>query len=144
MSHSDAITIIVYGDPAPQGSKRHVGNGRMIESSKAVKPWRDSVTWAGREEMGDRPPLDGPLMARIVFTLRKPASAPKKRHTYPDRKPDLSKLLRSTEDALVTAGVIADDARIVAFTELAKCYPSEGVSALSAPGAFITVWRMEE
>ena len=30
----------VLGLPAPQGSKRHVGEGRMVESSKRVKPWR--------------------------------------------------------------------------------------------------------
>ena len=29
--------------PAPQGSKRHVGNGRMVESSAKVKPWREAV-----------------------------------------------------------------------------------------------------
>lgn len=31
-------TIIVHGIPAPQGSKRHVGNGVLLESSKMVKP----------------------------------------------------------------------------------------------------------
>lgn len=29
----------VLGLPAPQGSKTHVGEGRMVESSKRVKPW---------------------------------------------------------------------------------------------------------
>ena len=38
-----ALTVIVYGTPAPQGSKRHVGHGRMIEQSKRVKPWRNDV-----------------------------------------------------------------------------------------------------
>jgi crossover junction endodeoxyribonuclease RusA len=35
--------IRINGIPAPQGSKRHVGNGVMIESSKAVGPWREAV-----------------------------------------------------------------------------------------------------
>ena len=36
--------ITVEGiEAAPQGSKRHVGRGIMIESSKRVKPWRDAV-----------------------------------------------------------------------------------------------------
>lgn len=35
----------VFGLPAPQGSKRHVGEGRMVESSKRVKPWRRQVAW---------------------------------------------------------------------------------------------------
>ena len=33
----------VHGLPAPQGSKRHVGKGVMVESSKYVKPWREAV-----------------------------------------------------------------------------------------------------
>lgn len=37
------IRFRVNGVPAPQGSKRHVGGGRMVESSKAVGPWREAV-----------------------------------------------------------------------------------------------------
>lgn len=135
------IDFDVYGEPAPQGSKRHVGGGRMIESSAKVKPWRQDVVAAARAAMGDVwEPLDGPLCMEVTFTVRKPASAPKKRTTYPDRKPDLSKLVRSTEDALVTAGVIADDARIVCM-EARKVYPGEHYLALNACGARIRVWR---
>lgn len=137
------IAFDVYGEPAPQGSKRHVGNGRMIESSAKVKPWRQDVVAAAREAMAGPngwAALDGPLCIEMTFTLRKPASAPKKRTTYPDRKPDLSKLVRSTEDALVTAGLIADDARIV-FMEARKVYPGEHPLSLGATGARIRVWR---
>lgn len=49
-----------------------------------------------------------------MFYLRRPPSAPKSRQ-YPDRKPDLDKLIRSTLDALVIGGVIEDDARIIAI-----------------------------
>lgn len=136
------VAFKVFGQPAPQGSKRHVGNGVMIESSKAVKPWRQDVVAAGREAMGDRPALDGPLAAVFVFTLPKPKSAPKRRVTYPDRKPDLSKLLRSTEDALVTAGVIADDARLVSIG-VTKCYPGEHEHALPSPGAYIAIMSLD-
>jgi hypothetical protein len=37
------IRFRVNGHPAPQGSKRHVGGGRMVESSRAVGPWREAV-----------------------------------------------------------------------------------------------------
>ena len=43
------IFIPVIGMPAPQGSKRHVGNGIMIENSKRVKPWRQDVKEAALE-----------------------------------------------------------------------------------------------
>lgn len=37
----------IPGRPAAQGSKRHVGGGRMIEQSKYLKPWRTAriTTW---------------------------------------------------------------------------------------------------
>jgi Holliday junction resolvase RusA-like endonuclease len=143
------LVIVVYGEPAPQGSKRHVGNGVMIESSKKVKPWRQDVVTAAlaayyQDVTGEwlhsdaRAPLDGPLAVRMTFTLRKPASAPKTRRTWPDRKPDLSKLVRSTEDALVTAGVIADDARIVDLVA-AKRFPGEGLGSLTSTGVRIEI-----
>ena len=37
------LQFYVVGDPAPQGSKKHVGNGRFIESSKKLAPWRAAV-----------------------------------------------------------------------------------------------------
>jgi Holliday junction resolvase RusA-like endonuclease len=127
--------LTVIGTPAPQGSKRHVGRGIMIESSKKVKPWREAVVWAAREA-GVKIP--GAVAVRIVFTLQKPKSAPKTRKTVPDRKPDLSKLVRSTEDALVDAGVIEDDARIVGCHAL-KVFPNEHEHALDVPGARIFI-----
>lgn len=133
------MQIIVYGSPGPQGSKRHVGGGVMIESSKKVKPWRQDVTAAGLAVRNGASPLDGPLAVRMVFTLPKPASAPKRRRTYAMRKPDLSKLARSTEDALTDAGVIADDARIVEYERLAKVFPGEDPEALEAPGVRIQI-----
>ncbi len=139
------LRVVVYGQPAPQGSKRHVGGGRMIESSKAVKPWREAVKYAAlqaRERAGMPDPLDGPILARAVFTMPKPASAPKTRRTWPDRRPDLSKLLRSTEDALTDAGLISDDARLVEFSRLAKVFPGEDPEALDAPGCVFTVEAM--
>lgn len=141
------IAFEVYGMPGPQGSKRHVGGGRMIESSQKVKPWREAVKWAAREAMAESygwDAMDGPLVAVMVFTLPKPKSAPKTRQTWPDRKPDLSKLLRSTEDALVDAGLIQDDARIVAYDRAAKVFPGEDLRALGSPGCYIEIRRVSE
>jgi len=140
------LVIIVYGDPAPQGSKKFVGmvggRGMLVESSKRVKPWRQDVVGVAREVMNGAPPLDGPLGMRMVFTMRKPASAPKRRRTWPSSKPDVSKLARSTEDALVTAGAIKDDSRIVEYARLAKVFPNEDAEALSSTGVRIEIWRL--
>jgi len=58
--------------------------------------------------------MDGPLSLTVNFWLPRPASLTKKRIADgPCRKPDIDKLIRSSCDALTTAGAIADDARIV-------------------------------
>lgn len=147
------LVIEVFGIPGPQGSKAFKGtfkgkdgrtHAKLVESSAKVKPWREAVKWAAREAMdraGLTAPLDGALRVRMVFTLPKPKSAPKTRVTFPARKPDGSKLQRSTEDALTDAGVWTDDARVVEWIG-AKRYPGEGDGALSAPGVLITVEAM--
>lgn len=137
------ISIIAYGVPAPQGSKRFVGmrggKGVMVESSKKVKPWREIVHAAALAARNGRSPIDAPVLVRMVFTMPKPASAPKTRRTYPCRMPDLSKLCRSTEDALTTAGIWKDDARAVDYGRLAKVFPNEDPEALEAPGVRIQI-----
>lgn len=147
------MTITVFGQPAPQGSKRFVGHaksgrGIMIESSAKVKPWRQDVKSAALEEVErinrccllPEAKLYGPLSVHMIFTVPKPKSAPKSRRTWPDRKPDLSKLVRSTEDALTDAGVWEDDARIIRCVA-SKVYPGEGTDALNTPGAVIRIER---
>lgn len=142
--HEPTLTVIAYGQPAPQGSKRHVGGGRMIESSKHVKPWREAVKAAF---LTYRPaghhPIDGPLAVDMVFTVAKPKSAPKRRRTWPNRMPDLSKLARATEDALTDAGVWRDDAQVVEYRRLAKVYPGEDCDSLTSPGVVIRLYTLE-
>lgn len=137
------VTIIVYGSPAPQGSKKFVGmkggHGVMVESSKKVKPWRTDVKDAALLVRKGAPPIDAPISVRMVFTVPKPSSAPKSRRTWAMRKPDVSKLARSTEDALTDAGIWADDARIVEYSRLAKVFPGEDAEALEAPGVRIEI-----
>ncbi len=146
------ISFTVTGNPAPQGSKKFVGTtktgrGLMVESSKKVKPWRMDVkaaAEAAREAYAGMAPLDGPLVVTMVFTLPKPASAPKRRTTWPDKKPDLSKLARSTEDAISDAGLWADDPRVVEYERLAKVFPGEDPDALPVPGVLVRIRRKEQ
>lgn len=134
------IEIRVYGIPGPQGSKRFVGRGIMVESSKLVKPWREAVVWQARAALQHHAKITGPVRADFIFTLPKPKSAPKTRRTYPDRKPDLDKLIRSTKDALTTAGVYEDDARVISYGRAAKVFPGEDPDALDVPGAVIRIY----
>ena len=129
--------IVVIGSPAPQGSKRHVGGGRMIESSKKVKPWREDVR-AACFGSGASFEADAALRVSLTFTVPKPASAPKRTTSWPNRRPDIDKLARSTLDAIVSSGLIADDARVVELFA-AKRFPNEGRDALACPGCVIEI-----
>lgn len=130
---TSAISFRVHGTPAPQGSKRHVGNGVMVESSAAVKPWREAVKYAAIDAMDGQPPIRGPVALVVSFWFRKPASAPKSRQ-HPARRPDLDKLLRSTLDAMSDAAVWIDDAQVVEI-DATKSY----CEADDAQGAVVSV-----
>ncbi len=129
----------VVGLPKPGGSKRAFINrktGRPIitEDCKRSKIWRQEVqdAWHRAREKGKVPerPFDGLLSVEVIFFLPRPKShfrtgkysgilrdsAPK----YPMTKPDLTKLWRSTEDAL-TGLLWKDDAQIIVQC-LYKCY----------------------
>lgn len=146
------MKIVVYGHPAPQGSKRfmgvHGGKGVMKESSAKVKPWREDVKAAAEAAIALRnlapwEPMNEPVAMVVVFTLPAPQSLPKRRASYPSKLPDLSKLVRSTEDALTSAGIWKDDARVVDCRSI-KTYPvgTPGAhpDALHSPGAVIRVF----
>jgi len=107
------MIITVHGTPAPQGSKRHVGRGVMIESSKMVKPWREAVKWAAIEVLVGAG-FTGPVTVEVDFYFPHPKTG-KRRATH-SVKPDIDKLLRSTFDALKDAGVFEDDSRICDVT----------------------------
>jgi Holliday junction resolvase RusA-like endonuclease len=137
----------ILGVAAPQGSKSFKGMvegkrgqqiPRLVESSKLLPKWRKEVTKQATIAWRN-PPLDQPLVVIMTFTLPKPTSAPKTRQTWPDRKPDVSKLARAVEDSLTDAGVFADDARIVDLIAR-KRYPNEGAGALPSPGVVVHVF----
>lgn len=143
------IRFRVNGIPAPQGSKRHVGNGRMVESSKAVGPWREAVrAEAQRVSWHDIPGSGDPVQVTIMFLLPRPnghySTAKGKRNMVkpsapklPATRPDLDKLERAVLDGLVMGGVMADDSSVVSLTAR-KVYASNG----EAPGAIIEVEAM--
>ena len=142
------MKIIVVGTPAPQGSKKfvgmHGGHGVLVESSKKVKPWRQDVKAAAITAMAEvGHGITGPVRCKMIFTMPKPKSAPKRKKIWPDRKPDLSKLVRSTEDALTEAGVWEDDARVVLCVSR-KVFPGEGSDAMAIPGAVIYIEEEKE
>lgn len=136
----------VEGTPAPGGSKsafRHRGTGRIVvvdAGGKRTKDWRAAVAAAGRAAMQGREMPAPPLLLTVLFRMPRPQShltkAGKLRRTspvLPVARPDLTKLLRSTEDAL--SGIVYADDASIAEQWVAKMYahPNE------TPGARITI-----
>jgi len=127
--------MYVVGRPAPQGSKRHVGNGRMVEMSKHVEPWRLAVRDEARVYFPE--PLAGPVLVRVRFDLHAPRVIPAEREGYPTTTPDLDKLIRSTLDGL-TGVAFADDAQVV------KVRAEKAYSLNGETGAEVQVLRMSD
>jgi Holliday junction resolvase RusA-like endonuclease len=152
------MKIVVYGTPAPQGSKNYFGQTKvnpatgksraiMVEQSDKLTPWRSDVITACRElqkpgaygDLWNYEPFTGPVIVRMVFSFWRPASVTRTKRPFPSVAPDLSKLCRATEDALQAAGVLRDDCLIVEYTRLAKVYVNEDPEALDRAGAVILI-----
>ena len=137
-------TVVVRGVPAAQGSKRHVGNGRMDEMSKRLGPWRAAIAEAIVEWQRD-PILSGPVAVSLTFTMPRPKShygtgrnADRLKPNAPDwvstAVGDIDKLCRAVLDAITEAGAWRDDSQVA----LLSAYRLYG-----APGVTITVQRIE-
>ena len=90
----------------------------MIESCKTVKPWRESIRAALLTAQGK--PLErieSAVVSRLEFIMPRPKTTPKRRTPPATSRPDLDKLERAVNDAIVSAGVIKDDSYIIATTK---------------------------
>lgn len=112
-----ALTFTVPGKPAPQGSKRHVGRGILVESSKEVGPWRERIALAAHNAMttNHTPLITTAVHIALHFVLPRPKSTPKRSTPPAVKRPDVDKLARAALDA-ITDVVIADDSQVVNLT----------------------------
>lgn len=137
------IVVVVRDEPRPQGSKRafrHKTTGNVVvvdDNSPKLKNWRESVRGEVQDVMDGRAPIEGPVVLAVTFTVAKPKSAPKTRVTWPERKPDLDKLLRSVMDALKAGGAYKDDAQVVEIIRLGKFYPDPHARVIPGSSAAI-------
>lgn len=118
----------------------------VAKYSDRVYEWRRLVTVAVLAAH-DGPPLEGPLLASLVFELERPKghsgtgrnagelrpSAP----TYPSTAPDLDKLIRAVFDSITDAGTVwSDDSQVVRVVA-SKIYADGD----SSPGVTVRVVR---
>lgn len=146
------LCFFVPGIPRPGGSKNAVpyndkagrARVRVFDACKKNKSWRETVAAYARKEFPGMKPLTGTLEVTMVFCMPRPkshyrmgefaslvkSSAP----FYHTKKPDVTKLCRSTEDAL-TGILWVDDAQIAKQVNI-KIYDDE-------PGVTIEVKRLD-
>lgn len=146
-SSMTTTSFFVPGTPAPQGSKKHVGNGVMIESSKHLKLWRAKVAWAAKQHI--KAPRAGAIRLDLHFVMPRPKSHygtgrnADKLKTYAPashvQKPDLDKLVRAVGDAL-TGVAYVDDSQTVGGSHMKRWTYGLG----DPPGVRITVISVEK
>lgn len=140
---TEPVEFRVDGLPKTQGSKTagKTKDGRVFvrdANPKSLREWRAAVRTEAQRAMAGRPLLDGDGLAiRLVclFSLQRPKSRPKKHH-YPDRLPDLSKLVRAVEDGL--KGIVWRDDSQVCEQVAHKRYASD-LGGSMRPGVDIRV-----
>ena len=93
------VELTVEGNPVPQGSFRHVGNGRNIAANPKLSAWRDTIAWQVAQQTHHRL-IDGSIRVDLVFTLPRPKSVPRSVRGRPTVKPELDGLIRSVLDAI--------------------------------------------
>ena len=125
----------VYGIPAPQGSKKSVGNNRFVEASKKLPAWRKAVKEAAERAVTDFDwvTLSGPAELSVVFFLPRPKSVAPGKRILPTVPPDIDNLIRAVSDSCSNALVWEDDS-LVCKVSAYKIYDDQRDA-----GAMITV-----
>lgn len=139
------VAFDAIGTPAPQGSMRPMPIGGktwkeatgavLVQDNKRTKPWRKLVQDAGLDAMAGRGPILDPVAVAVQFRFPRPQShfrsgrfagqlkpdAPR----WHAQAPDLSKLVRAMEDALIDV-VWHDDRLISRYVLLDKVWANPG------------------
>ena len=129
------INLDIFGNPAPQGSKRII-KGRLIEaSSEKLRKWRkaiaaECVTAREKHEAF----FTGPVRVEVTFFLPRPASVKPEKRQWPIVPPDLDKLCRGLLDGIGQSEVIwGDDSQVVCW--IAGKHYADG----REPGAIVNI-----
>ena len=118
-------------ESAPQGSKKHVGRGIMVETCKRLKSWRKEVSLRAKLIVDEI--IQEPVEVEVVFWFKRPL-----KHYLPNgmvrqsapvyitnkNKGDLDKHCRALLDSL-TKSAFADDSQVVSLHAVKKYCETE-------------------
>lgn len=128
------IRYSIEGTPRPQGSKRHVGGGIMIESSKYVKEWRAFARMKAVDAMRESERIAKPSAVKltVLFGFDRPKTHIKKgvcridAPVYHTARPDSDKLLRALLDSM--SEIVFEDDSQVAVIVVEKVFAKGAVT----------------
>jgi Holliday junction resolvase RusA-like endonuclease len=137
------IELKVHGSPAPQGSMRSIGKGRMVGDNPRTKVWREQVVSEVLRCGLENTQLEGPLRFHATFYHHRlkmhyrrlngqdvlKGDAP----IFVAATPDIDKVCRATLDALTQSGLIKDD-KFIAILQAAQRYSNDNFE-----GAYIQI-----
>ena len=127
-----SIELEIFGDPAPQGSKRII-QGRLIEASSAkLNRWRKAIAerCQNAKEQEDIF-FSGPVSVEVFFYLPRPKTV---KRAWPIVPPDLDKLCRGVLDGIGQSEVTwKDDSQVIKLVAW-KAYADD-----RDPGAFVKI-----
>jgi Holliday junction resolvase RusA-like endonuclease len=130
------LRIVAHGTPASQGSKKGFIRGKkvvLVEMDDELPAWRAVVKAAAKLAAGPNfQPIDEPVKVAGEIRIRKPRTT--KFQDYPAGPKDLDKMQRAIGDALESAGILTNDARIVHW-DIRKVW------ATNTPGLDITITK---
>jgi Holliday junction resolvase RusA-like endonuclease len=116
----------------------------MIESSKALRPWRRHVTETVTQALGDWKLTKDPIKVRINFELQRPESVsnPKRKswREHPTVKPDVDKLARAILDSL-TGVVYVDDSQVIKLTVEKRYVEAAPTTTITVENLIDQVWH---
>jgi len=158
---SDRLEFTVPGEPfvQPRGKPVFAGgdNSKRVRMVSAhgdhpVWQWRARIIFEARQAMFTgkvETPIEGPVVLSVLFVTpftgarKKKSPNPRRWH---DARKDLDNFLKPLKDALVEAGVMADDGQIVTYANVSKIRAAHGeqphtrVRIEAAPAIIEEVW----
>lgn len=115
---------VILGEPVGEGRPRAVRMGQRVRVHAAPKSamWRAVAAQQMAAGWGDRPPWSALCGVTVTAYMPRPKSRPKdvSKETWKSgsavsraQKPDVDNIAKAVLDAIVQAGIIADDTQVV-------------------------------
>lgn len=103
----------IFGEPEAQARPRVFRAGSGVRTHSPKTRWYYTVVQAAQDAAATGSPcLEGPIVARLDFRMRRIKGLPKRRELPHTKKPDCDNLAKAVLDAL-TPTLIADDRGVV-------------------------------